>query len=203
MRLFVLAIIFVTLLCNTVRSQSFSGGIKAGISTTQIDGDGYAGFDKFSPSFGAFILYPISDKIYLQLELGYVQKGSRDKADPSKNKFSSYRIALDYIELPISVKYSKKRYVILGGLDVNSLVNSEVTNEIGIVDPSPFSFKRFEIAYHIGTDIKVTKHLSFDIRYTRSFLPIANEVRFNQSTLGLYGGSYNTMLSFSLFYKIL
>ncbi|MFQ3326732.1 MAG: hypothetical protein ACI8YC_001371, partial [Salibacteraceae bacterium] len=59
------------------KSSSFKAGIKAGINTSQMDGDGYAGFNKINQQAGFFLQKTLKNNAQIQFEIIYIQKGSR------------------------------------------------------------------------------------------------------------------------------
>ena len=90
-------------------NEGFKAGLKAGINTSQMTGDGYAGFYKFSPVFGAFASHGLSEKMRFQYEIIYQTKGSRDPANPEEGKYTSYKITLGYISVPLLWQYDLKK----------------------------------------------------------------------------------------------
>ncbi len=78
-------------------SQSFYGGVALGGVTSQVDGDGNNGFHKFGFTGGGFVGLKLSDIFDIQLEIKYIQKGSKSSVDD----LSSFKIRLDYVEMPL------------------------------------------------------------------------------------------------------
>src|SRR6056300_1683315 len=77
--------------------NKFKAGIKAGLNSSQITGDGYAGFNKLNLQGGFLLQKPINETSQLQFEILYIQKGSFDPGDPDNGNYQTYRIHLDYI----------------------------------------------------------------------------------------------------------
>ena len=67
----------------------FKAGLKAGVTTSQMEGDGYAGFNKINPQAGFFLQKQLNDISQLQFELIYIQKGSKDPGDPDNGIFNT------------------------------------------------------------------------------------------------------------------
>ena len=66
------------ILCFTMTSaQNFDAGLIGGFSTSQVTGDNLSGFDKLGSRFGAYISYPINKKMSYQMEMQFLQKGSK------------------------------------------------------------------------------------------------------------------------------
>ena len=88
-------------------AQSFKGGILAGMTTSQYDGDTYSGFHRVGISGGGYVAHNISEKFSWQMEIKFIQKGSFQSAnfDPPSPKFD---LRLNYVELPFFIKYDYK-----------------------------------------------------------------------------------------------
>ena len=183
-------------------AQVFKGGLKAGISSTQIDGDGYSGFNESGAILGASVKTQLNESWDAILEMQWIQKGSRDPADPANGKIQSYRIELDYIEVPVLLSYNTNKFSIQSGLSFGYLFSSKESDHNGTINDPFFAFKSSETSYNIGLQYSFTERFAFNMRYQRSLLPIADDVRFNQTTFGFFGGSYSTVLQFTAFYSL-
>ena len=71
---FVTALLFVTVLSY---GQRFHGGPMTGLVVSQVDGDNLGGYNKPGIRAGGWVNTQISDLTTLQLELQYIQKGSK------------------------------------------------------------------------------------------------------------------------------
>ena len=88
-------------MCNDILSQSFDGGLLAGLTTSQISGDNLGGFNKLGVAIGIFTQRNISEKSKLKFELSYFQKGSKNNnLNLNLNSFK-----LDYIDAPFYFSY--------------------------------------------------------------------------------------------------
>ncbi|WP_430814249.1 porin family protein [Carboxylicivirga sp. RSCT41] len=119
--LILLLVLFVT----ASYAQDFRAGPLLGISFSQVDGDNYAGYNKVGLNMGAFVSRQISDKWDIQLDIAYIQKGSREAPDPDKGKYDDYKIALSYIQFPLVGRYHYKQFSAEGGISIGALLNSE------------------------------------------------------------------------------
>ncbi|MFM9028678.1 MAG: hypothetical protein ACKOQ6_11910, partial [Bacteroidota bacterium] len=72
---------------SELQAQSFSSGIRFGMTATQVDGDTYEGFDKAGLLGGLFVERFMSDRFSLRMEMDYIQKGSRKPLDKDVNSF--------------------------------------------------------------------------------------------------------------------
>jgi len=85
-------------------SQGFGGGLYAGISTSQVTGDAIGGFNKVGAWGGAFTDYRFTPRSTLQLELSFIQKGSRQTPTDKNNNTLIYHNH-NVLEIPILYKW--------------------------------------------------------------------------------------------------
>lgn len=190
---------FLTAAASRCSAQSFDAGLLAGLSTTQISGDQLSGFNKVGIIAGGFVSTFISEKFDANMQLMYIQKGSRKNADPEKNDYTSYLLRLSYIEVPLLLqwKYSS-RFIFEAGPYFGVLLGSYEENELGEL-PDRRAFKDFEFGGGVGMNIVLVNNLIFNARVTTSLIP----VREHQSgqTFRLNAGQYNSVLAFTVQYK--
>jgi hypothetical protein len=80
-------------------SQQFTGGVKAGVVGSQVDGDGYGGFNKPGVFGGGYVSLRTSELSAFQMEIAYTQKGSRKNPNYEIDDFEQYLLRTDYVEL--------------------------------------------------------------------------------------------------------
>ena len=125
-------------------AQGFGGGISAGISTSQIVGDGIHGFHKVGGFGGAFTDFRFTKNSALQLELNFIQKGSR-QTPRVKDGIAIPKVLynFNYIELPIVYRwYGIKNMNLEVGPQFAYLIShyrEDVAGEV-INDPIPVSY---------------------------------------------------------------
>ncbi|RLD61678.1 MAG: hypothetical protein DRJ05_02045 [Bacteroidetes bacterium] len=182
----------------SIKAQSFNGGVLGGVSGTQISGDDLSGFNKGGLYIGAFVNRYFGDKSSLQMELDFIQKGSRKNPNAKKNDYSTYLLRLNYIEIPVSYKYDfSAKGTLEGGLSLGVLVNSyEEANETTTV--SGGEFNRTDFSFHVGGYYTIVENLRINVRYSSSILPVRDHS--SGATDRLNAGQYNSVLSFILFY---
>ena len=177
-------------------SRAFHGGLTLGLSTTQIDGDGYGGFNKAGILFGGYVNSKLSDKVTGEFQLTYIQKGSINPQNPSKGDFDYYRIRLSYVEVPLLFRMKKGKFYYGIGPSLGILINSSEEDQNGEVNLPFHSFKSTEVGLNFDLIYDLTKRIQTNIRYTHSMLPISDETKFTR--WGLIGGSYSMSLNFAL-----
>lgn len=73
---------------------------------SQVDGDTWKGYHKVGYLAGAFVRLELSPRSSFQLEMEYIQKGSRHNVDSANYYDQSYLLRLHYLELPLLYQYS-------------------------------------------------------------------------------------------------
>ncbi len=198
---FVFVLIFAGLPAFTQNKNVFKGGIILGLNTSQINGDGYSGFDKAGIVGGFILKTKLSDKVTFQGELTYITKGSYDPPNYLIGKYTLKRIKLSYIEIPLIFKYQFKKVNFNAGASFGILTSQKQYDINGLL-PAPFigPFKKTEIATLIGVDYNLTDRWAVCWQSSVSILPIANRVVFDKLFLGLFGGAYNQYMSVTFQY---
>ena len=179
-------------------AQNFHAGVIGGISTTQVAGDQLSGFNKAGLIAGCFVNRKLSEKTSLQMEIIFIQKGSRKPLDPNDNTF--YAMRLSYFEVPLLLKWqvAPKLNVELGP-SFGVLVFSEEETEYGIYHSS-LPFKKFDLSGNFGLTYPLTEKLLLNTRYSNSLIPI-RDFPTGFSFAYFDRGQYNTVLSFTLQYQ--
>jgi len=91
---------------NDSSAQNFKGRLAFGITATQISGDDLAGFNRAGFTFGIAAFLPVNEILATQLEMNFIQKGSREILEEGDSTF--YQLRLNYIEVPILIDYQIK-----------------------------------------------------------------------------------------------
>jgi len=172
----ILLILFVILCLNNsiAIAQNISGGFKAGVVGSQISGDRLSGFNKAGPFGGIFAGLPISNDISIQIEMMYIQKGSRKNPKPDRGDYSSYILRLNYIELPLSLVYTGNDYFeVEAGLSYGILIkNTDVERDENGIMPGQSPFRPFEISGNIGFNYLLNENFKVHFRFNNSLLHV-------------------------------
>jgi len=179
-------------------SQTFGGGVFAGLSASQLDGDKSSGYHKAGLSFGIYTNAKLNDYIDAQMELKYVQKGSKWEED---NNTTFYQSKLNYIEIPVFLKYHfLGKFSANVGLAAGYLQkSSENKNYVGD-EPADPPFDEFEFSGLAGVEYEIIDNLLFNIRFNYSILPVRDHP--GDQTYFLNRGQYNNVLTFAVYYQI-
>lgn len=173
-------VVFAALFAN---AQSFKGGVQAGISASQIDGDKMSGYRKFSPYGGLFVQHPLgTGKWSAQMELNYTGRGACDKQ-------GDVRTAMGYAEIPLLISCNIMDLPLKLQAGVAAAYKIfENTETMGIKHKST-DYGTWDFPVIVNINCNITERIAADVRFTYSMLSVGR--RF-----------YNNALSFGLRYYI-
>jgi len=196
-RLLLLVLVLLCLFDKDAVAQDFHGGLRLGICASQVSGDNLSGYDKAGILGGAYVNRSFSEKISVQMEMMFIQKGSRSTVSKIDNSY--YRMRLHYLEVPLLFRYhAGKKIVLEAGLSAGTLIFSEENNQIGVIYGTP-PFKKIEIASQLGLQFIFSENWAADLRYSGSLTPVrAFEGLYNYNYFDQ--GQYNSSLQLSLEY---
>ena len=189
-------ILFLFFIYNTfLFAQNFDAGLIIGINTSQVSGDNLSGFNKVGIKLGGFVSRKF-DSFTTQLELQYINKGSREMTDDDTHQ-EKYKFQLNYLEIPCVLKTSiYKNTLIEFGASIAYLLNwNEKIN--GYENPG-IDVNKIDYSIYIGFDYKILNNLYLNTRLSNSISPIRPHA--SGQTHKWNKGQYNTGLSFVLCY---
>lgn len=205
------------LLADAAFPQQFKAGLLAGIVTSQVDGDTYAGYDKAGFSAGGFAAKKFSSesKWSASFEIIYIQKGSRKVPHPERGDYSEYKLNLNYAEVPLLLKYDfsmpdslsgqRIKFTIEGGIAIGALVYSREQDAFGLVSGGT-PFQKADYSALLGLNYFLTEHIGFNIRTAYSIIPVrkgGTSSYYQNWTYKIFKpGYYNNLLVFSVRYHI-
>ena len=186
----------------TVFPQRFNGGIHAGIVASQVSGDEQAGFNKAGIYGGGYVNLYFSRKSSVQLEMNFIQKGSRKNPNPDKGDYVKYVCRLNYIEMPLMYKLDiGKRLTFEAGAALAYLIASSEEDQNGSVEPY-LQFKKYEVSLIGGGYFNINKHFVVNVRYENTFPFLPIRAHASRAHYLLNKGQYNSLIVFSLQYQI-
>lgn len=187
-------LLFLSFISPESSGQTFKSGLIGGIVTSQVGGDSYSGFNKLGLTVGGFVRYGLSEKWSAQFEIAYVQKGSRNDFSISENDPSQasefFLMRLNYIEIPLLIKFSHRNFVYEAGLYYGSLVglymeyrqdngrvsgpyeNLDEFNQQLIDNGETKLVKDYDFGGMVGLAYKITDNILGLLRISTSFIPI-------------------------------
>lgn len=197
MKQHILLIICIIFSLNKTYTQEFNGGLIAGLSTSQVSGDMLGGFNKLGFLIGGFTKRKINNKLNLQFEITYIEKGSRN---PNINKDNIQEISLSYVEIPFGISIKQKNNIdIETGILSGVIISSKVNDYYGLRDIEN-DFKKYDFGIFAGINYYLKDNIILNTRISNSVLPIRPHA--SNATWGLNKGQYNTVLSISIYYNI-
>ncbi len=175
MNLRILFFIFISSSC-LMSQRAFDAAVVAGLTASQLGGDSLSGYDKLGLTAGLKLSYDIDDKFDVNMELLYVQKGSRPSVGFSTGGDDA--TTLNYVELPVYGQINdwyveKEDYHKVGafvGLSYAYLIAVGTSNNI--LAGQEGDFKTHDISGRIGIYYSFTKRLTFRTFYTDSFVNV-------------------------------
>lgn len=188
-----------TLISLNIFGQEFSGGILAGVGAAEISGDRLEGPNKAGVYAGAFVNRYFTKRSSMQMELNYVQKGSRK--NPDSLNYDTYLLRLNYVELFLHYKWDFGNiFTLEAGPSLGVLIKNppyEEANGQLLTDPP---FNSTDLSINVGMFVTLTERLRFNIRYSNSILAVRPHS--SGQTYKWNKGQYNEVLSFVFHYTL-
>lgn len=203
---------------TTIFSQEFFGGLILGGTTYQIAGDNRGGFNKVGIVGGAFAGLNLSHDFDVQMELKFIQKGSRSTDIDNRPQYDPFLIQLNYIDLPIVFSYNLNKININDvnlkwlkfelGLSLDILVKAR--QEIQGVPVISNPWNRLAANTIIGVRASVSDNIEIGLRTVNSITSVCSSMKdpFNNGNVRYvrrlfpYYGMFNDVLQLSIFWKI-
>ncbi len=192
--LFIFSIIFSF---PVISQNRFKAGIKAGISTCQVAGDTYSGFNKAGMVAGGFVKTKLNENWGVQFEILYIQKGSKHNSNPDVGDYTFYLMKLNYLEVPLLFQYRNKKFSFEVGPGVGYLTSAKEYDTYGdITGLRPFNTT--EVSFNVGISYNLFKNLDINWRYNNSLNAIREHA--SGATFWWNPGQQNNVLAFTLSY---
>lgn len=205
MKFYLFIIIFCLIGYQKADAQVFKTGVIFGISATQVEGDGYAGYDKLGLIVGGYTNAKLAKNWSAQFEIYYIGKGSKKNAKPSKGDYHAFKLSLNYIEIPFALRFHYKKFIFETGLYYSALINYKMEDEFGRIPVVNYPIKKYDFGGFIGFYYQLNDHISFNFRSKNSLLPFRNFENFDQN-IGIFNkllnrGWYNVDLNLTARYQ--
>jgi opacity protein-like surface antigen len=153
-------------------AQTFHGGIVAGLTASQVDGDSYAGYNKPGLQAGVYISTSLTPYIVARFEIKYASRGARNPA--SDDNTGAYRLGLHYIDLPIVVSARVKQ---LGSIELGVVpgylfsIQGEKDNAI-LTPEAKATYRKFDLGTLVGVNVNISQKITLNLRYSYSIFSI-------------------------------
>ncbi len=200
MKKLILSIFLFVILQNT-EAQQFKGGMMFGFVSSQVAGDGYSGFHKAGLSGGFFVSLDLNPTSSLQMELHYIQKGSRYNDTTYQEDFQQYLLRLNYVDLPLIYQYRNKDFLFEAGLSTSFLLSHYEEKEY--MESTYDDWKQvcfntvFGVRYFLNEKWIVGVRTSNSINSIRKNEVEGNVYRYNRNKYG----EFNDVLQLNLYYQ--
>jgi hypothetical protein len=203
---FTFIVLILTIVNSSGYSQIFKGEVIGGFNKSQVDGDYCYGFDKYGFVGGVGVVAPIYKNLSLSLETLYSQKGSKLKPQYADSLDGSYKLILNYVEVPFMIQYTDRNIVSAGvGISFNRLVKVEEFRDgykIDSVSVLTNVFDRNDWMAFGDVKVRVYKNLILNARYSYSLNEIATRMMIDPTGTPTERLFYNNLWSFRLIYMI-
>jgi hypothetical protein len=191
-------ILLVMMVSSSLKAQRFNGGIMIGGDVSQVDGDMYDGYHKWGYLGGAYVALRISPHSSFQMELEYIQKGSR-RVDTTNSGGTQYLLRLHYIEVPFLYQYTfKKRFYFEIGPAADVLIGSLELRD-GIEETNAVPLRPITLTGIFGFGAYLTRNLRINLRSNYSLISIRSKNDYSGYRRILFEtGQYNNVISLSV-----
>lgn len=160
-------------------SRRFIGGVIAGASFTQIDGDEAAGFNRLGLQTGLRVSAALHRRWWMTMEMLFSQKGSRAKITDNN---PNIRVRANYLEVPIYVTFldwanetaSGEEYMKIHanlGFTYGYLIGGKAEGLGSSPDVNSY-MGNSDFSIMAGASVQFNRHLGLDFRWTNSLLPM-------------------------------
>ena len=189
------------------KQNAFNLLIMAGVSPSQVHGDMYSGFRKLGGMGGVGVETVFNEKASMNLSFLFIQKGARKNQNLEKNDLNYYYLNLNYIEVPILVTYTQKKFLFDLGVSAAYLINYYEASEAGNFT-GMFPFQKYDFSVKVGLGLNISPKWFVNFRSSNSFITTRpNRVRqaiyYNNIIARTFNkGYYNNILEFTLGYRI-
>jgi hypothetical protein len=189
---------------NIFAQSSFKGGLALGLSASQVHGDTYSGFDKAGIYGGGFVRRDLNEKWAAQLELTFIQKGSRKNPDAANGDYVLFLLKLDYIEMPLLLQWNYKQLSFETGLSYAALIHNYEANQFGPVT-NIVPLQKSDICFLAGMNFKINDHFKVNLRNSNSIFPVRKfdaPVYYQRRISNWFNkGMYNNVMILALQYQ--
>ena len=190
-------------------AQPFHGGLFAGLTASQVDGDSYAGYDRVGLQGGVFVSTLFTQTVGARLEIKYTSRGARKPVNSTNTDV--YKLNLHYVDLPILVTIQVKKIgqVELGLVPGYLFTASGEDNGGELPDDYLVDYRKFDLGTLIGINVGVTPKIAMNVRYSYSIFSIRDlesagaYYSWMGKIFGHSAGDFNNYLTFAVSYQIM
>ncbi len=195
----ILIILILMLAVSPSEAQQFYGGVKGGITISQIDGDLYGGFHKYGFFGSVQAGKEIRQNLNWQVEVKYVLRGMNVPRDPLNP--SIYTETYFYFEIPVSLNYTfREKFMPEAGISPDIFTHMVIQDDGGLVPSSVYpEVHRFGINVFAGFYYWLSEKVAVGGRYTYSALTFKD--REEWQVYPFHPGYFHNVISLSVTYR--
>lgn len=194
LRFFPIVLAFLIYSVDSDAQQRFRAGIIGGLNASQIQNDDVGGYRRLGLQGGLRAIAIFTEKIDLNIELLYSQRGSYDKEGNWKCYDGPLDISTNYIEVPVVVTFKDwldeqedfYKIQVSGGFSYGRLINA--TSEGSCHDELTDLFNKNDISFTVGAEYFTSPHLTFGVKWSRSLNLLYNRKK-GEEMLNLFENS--------------
>jgi hypothetical protein len=179
----------------------FKALFHAGVIGAQIDGDGYAGYNKIGLDAGVGALVRFHKYLSASLELNYAMEGARQRITPNPQSTQLYQVQWDYLQVPISLNIHDKKLIMFSlGIQPGVMIRYKERNENGDDDtnnPPNGQPKRFDLSAFGMLNFVIKNNYCLGVKFSYSVISIRGP---QYPGLTRLLGEYNNVLAFRFTY---
>lgn len=211
-KLIVIAVLLIFCTFNYSRAQYYgneygglTGGIYAGMTFSQVNGDGFRGYDKFGYAAGGVLILPSKSvlpfpgTIAYSLGVQFTQKGARGRNIAPGIKEQIFD--LNYAEVPVMLHYYRghRKSNIGLGLSFGYLAWEETSIDVGAgLTRMPNEYRKFDLNFVLGANLHLYKGFFLSPKFQTSLINIKNK---NVPTVGR-SEQFNDLISIGVTYVL-
>jgi hypothetical protein len=202
-------IFFILSLLHLIQNQVFAqdrrfgGGLVFGLTASQINGDAAAGYHKVGLNLGVRGTIKLTERWLLSLDLLFNQRGSRTT---EAETIFMRRVHLQYLEIPIMVRYADWRDETKGfyrvyaaaGVGYSRLFSYSLNDYAQTAFRFSQDFRPNEISVMGEFGFRSSEHWAYSLRFSRALLPLTAATPTAQS--GIYDNWWSYFLAVSAHY---
>jgi hypothetical protein len=199
-RLLILCLVLVTGI--EAHAQYIRGALITGFNATQVDGDEVFGYHRVGLQVGASAIIQFNKNWGISLENIFNQKGAYQSALYREQPNGSYKLHLNYVEVPLLFQYTDRDRITAGaGFSWGNLVRISEINKRDTATLMDGTYKKDDWNLLADLRFRLYKNFKLNLRYAYSIVPIATRT-IKDSKSGKYNerDQYNNVFSIRLMY---
>lgn len=206
LRVFIIIFFIAFSVAKAQIASKFSLKPSVGITACQVHGDNYNGYNKVGAMAGLYVNAALKEKTSLEFGIIFIQKGARKNQNPDKFDYRFYYLNLNYVEVPLIVRWQHNKFFFTLGGSFAYLINYYEASEIGQLT-GMHPFKSTEYSLNTGFGMMLTPKIGVEVRANNSVVTIRPFTGFRpyyNNPLARYfnNGSYSNIIQIAFTYKI-